>query len=327
MEPISTGAAIVALGGALVNGFLSFFGQSSANKANLQIARETNAQNYKMFQEQLGWTESMWNANNQYNTPTAQAERFRQAGFNPYLMMTEGANSGNADTVSTPSPNPAVTGAPMQSVWNDRGQVSEIINNIGSLIDLKTRAKKNQQEIRNLEKSGQLTDAEAQRNLSESKRIEALIDPTVKQLYSEVGLNESAQLEKIESANLLRMQTNLAKYDLDNIRPAQLRKLNEEIDLVVANTHLTRRNIDKVGSEIARNFAEANNLNASAESTRYLKYLIGDELATRSSLNMYNAQPEYEINEEVGNPQVYQVKRHGKIRTNSRRRANEFINK
>ena len=327
MPPITTGAAILAVGSALINGLSSLFGQSSANRANLQIARETNAQNYKMFQEQLGWTESMWNANNEYNTPAAQAERFKQAGFNPYLMMTEGANSGNADTVSTPSPNPAVTGAPMQSVWNDHGQISEIINNIGSLIDLKTRAKKNQREIHNLEKSGQLTDAEAQRNLSESKRIEALIEPTVKQLYSQVGLNDAAQLEKVESANLLRMQSNLAKYDLDNIRPAQLKKLNEEIDLVVANAHLTRRNIDKVASDIARNFAEANNLNASAESTRYLKYLIGDELATRSSLNLYNAQPEYEVNEEVGNPQVYQVKRHGKIRTGNRKRAMEFINK
>ena len=33
------------------------------------------------------FSERMWNAQNEYNTPLAQAERLRQAGINPYLAM------------------------------------------------------------------------------------------------------------------------------------------------------------------------------------------------------------------------------------------------
>ena len=87
------GAAIGSIGGSLIGGIL---GNSSANKAanaQLQATRETNSQNYKIWQEQMA-----------YNSPVAQRKRLEEAGLNPYLMM-DGGNAGvmqSAPQMQTP---------------------------------------------------------------------------------------------------------------------------------------------------------------------------------------------------------------------------------
>lgn len=55
--------------------------QAATNKANLQIARETNAQNLAMFRENLA-----------YNSPAQQKERLQNAGLNSDLMYQNGAS-------------------------------------------------------------------------------------------------------------------------------------------------------------------------------------------------------------------------------------------
>lgn len=94
--------------GSIISGIIGSSAQNSANETNVALQRETNAQNYKMFQEQLGFTENMWNKANEYNTPANQRTRYEQAGINPYMAL--GAiTGGNAQTASSPSPNPAVS--------------------------------------------------------------------------------------------------------------------------------------------------------------------------------------------------------------------------
>ena len=95
LSPIST----------VVGGLMNLFGTSGANQTNLQATRETNEQNYKMFQEQLGFTQDMWKKNNQYNSPQNQRSLYEAAGFNPYLALGNMA-SGEATMASSPSPNP-----------------------------------------------------------------------------------------------------------------------------------------------------------------------------------------------------------------------------
>lgn len=74
------GAAIGSIGGSLIGGL---FGNNAANKAasaQLQATRDTNAMNYKIWQEQMA-----------YNSPVAQRKRLEEAGLNPYLMMNGGS--------------------------------------------------------------------------------------------------------------------------------------------------------------------------------------------------------------------------------------------
>lgn len=65
------------------------------NKANLAIARETNAYNYLLASKQNDWNIEQWNRENAYNTPSAQRQRLLDAGLNPNLML-DGGDTGNA---------------------------------------------------------------------------------------------------------------------------------------------------------------------------------------------------------------------------------------
>lgn len=118
--------------GALISGLGSVLGigeqnaaaksQEDYNEKYLQGVRETNAQNYKIWQEQLAhenasalqsweWQKemfgmqnqqqiAMWNMQNAYNDPSAQRARWEDAGFSPWVL----GQSGNAGTASSMSP-------------------------------------------------------------------------------------------------------------------------------------------------------------------------------------------------------------------------------
>ena len=91
MDPI-IGASLIAGGTQLFGGIANAFGQSSANRTNVKLQREAQA-----------WQESMWNKQNEYNTPAAQIQRMRDAGLNPALMYSQG-NVGNAESVKAVPP-------------------------------------------------------------------------------------------------------------------------------------------------------------------------------------------------------------------------------
>lgn len=83
------GAAIISGGASLLGGLFggnsNQSAQDKANATNLQIARETNQQQYQMFQEQNSFNERMYNQMQAYNTPAAQMQRYQDAGINPYI--------------------------------------------------------------------------------------------------------------------------------------------------------------------------------------------------------------------------------------------------
>jgi hypothetical protein len=86
------GSAIGA-GANLIGGLLGFSGQNSANKANLQIAREQMDFNRKEAQKQRDWQEDYYK---KYSSPLAQSAQYRAAGLNPYLanIQPQGVASG-----------------------------------------------------------------------------------------------------------------------------------------------------------------------------------------------------------------------------------------
>lgn len=65
-----------------------------------------------MLQKQMNYQTDMWNKSNEYNSAQSQMDRYRQAGLNPYMMMTGGANAGSATSQGSPSgsSSPSVSG-------------------------------------------------------------------------------------------------------------------------------------------------------------------------------------------------------------------------
>lgn len=91
---------------------------TETNKANLDIAQMNNQYNRENLERQIDEQWKMWNAENEYNSASAQRARLEEAGLNPYMMMS-GGSAGTASSMSSPSAAPAdtsgtqQTGAPM----------------------------------------------------------------------------------------------------------------------------------------------------------------------------------------------------------------------
>ena len=88
------------------------------NQANREIAEMNNQYNRENLERQIDEQWKMWNAENEYNSASAQRQRIEEAGLNPYMMMS-GGSAGTASSMTAPSAAPAdtsgtqQTGAPM----------------------------------------------------------------------------------------------------------------------------------------------------------------------------------------------------------------------
>lgn len=78
---------IVAAGASLAGNVIGSSSQNKVNDTNLHINRENNAFNAAEAEKQRNWQESMWNKNNEYNSPSAMISR----GLNPYIGSSVGA--------------------------------------------------------------------------------------------------------------------------------------------------------------------------------------------------------------------------------------------
>ena len=92
------GSAGLGFLGGLFQGAFNYGAQKEANKTNLQITRETNAANRQLAEYEWNKNLEMWNRQNQYNSPSAQMQRYKDAGLNPNLIYGQGS-SGNATTL------------------------------------------------------------------------------------------------------------------------------------------------------------------------------------------------------------------------------------
>lgn len=132
MADLSGIGSIIGGASGVLGSIAGSFGQASANRTNLQIARETNEMNYKIAQEaneanyrlwqsQNDANIKMWNMENDYNDAQSQRQRLTDAGLNPYLMMN-GGSAGSASSLNAGTPNPTVVptmqGATVQNAVN-----------------------------------------------------------------------------------------------------------------------------------------------------------------------------------------------------------------
>lgn len=102
---MAIGAALVGMLGALGGSMIGAGAQKNANATNLELARYQNnwqqAENERAFDRSV----SLWNQQNEYNSPSAQMSRLRQAGLNPNLVYSSGVTGNSAG--SAPQMQPA----------------------------------------------------------------------------------------------------------------------------------------------------------------------------------------------------------------------------
>lgn len=99
-DPLSLLSPGISAIGSIVGGLFGKKGSDNAAKTQLQIARETNANNYRIAQENNAFNERMVDKMNDWNSAKNQRARLEEAGLNPYLML-DGGSAGTATTAPT----------------------------------------------------------------------------------------------------------------------------------------------------------------------------------------------------------------------------------
>lgn len=103
--------------------------QNHQNKVDLRMMREQNAFNAEQAQIQRDWQESMWNKNNEYNTPQAMISR----GLNPFVQ----GSAAMAGSRSPASGGSAATAAPVPSMQAFKPNFSGVFQSLASLAQAK----------------------------------------------------------------------------------------------------------------------------------------------------------------------------------------------
>lgn len=209
-------------GAASMMGFdTSGFENDEAEKFQAQQAQMNRDWQDAMMSKQMEWTEKMWNKSNEYNSAKAQVQRYREAGLNPYLMMTGGASAGVATSQGAPSgmSAPSPTGGFANT---HKGDISQVINSI-------TNKRMAESEIRAKNADSSLKEIEAEtararwqvmlENLRRDGRYKDIVnefEPLQRQAHldsaAQALLNQKEERRALEISNAIQSKE-LANYD------------------------------------------------------------------------------------------------------------------
>ncbi len=278
---ISGGASLL---GGLFGGHSKAKAQREANETNLRIARETNAQNYRIFQEQQAFNENQFNRWLDYSTPSAQRERFEDAGINPYMAVGQ-LSSGTPSSALT-----SANAAPMQaaqvqpvtqmgdalqmSVERAAGVFSSLIQSVsqsdlnsanaeGVKTDNKSRGRKNEAEIGK-------TESEARKNDSEWRGQEFTNSLNEVTKYNQIKLSDMAVDIASKQKELLDQQ----------VYQTQLQNAMSGIDLGLKSKYADLMFKAELSKLLAETFAIGENVKQG-----WANVSIGRENAATSRMN------------------------------------------
>lgn len=185
--------------------------QSIAQNFNHNEAQLTRDFDAQQAQAQRSWEEKMFDKENEYNSPQAQMQRLIDAGINPMTFTGENAIASAGQGASAAGGSPASISAVQSGVTNS-GLVG--MPSMGNPLSLaQTR----------------LMNAQAE-NLEVS--------------------SDTARKRQGLDLEMLSTQLGLAKDELENMRPAQLKELNARVDSL-------NKSVEVMNSEILKNEANA----------------------------------------------------------------------
>lgn len=200
-----------------------------------------------MNQANQHFSEKMWNAQNEYNTPYNQAERLKAAGINPYLAMQNDGNVGQASSADVPSGAVDTSSGSVDASLS--ASRSNLIGSVGGIL---------QSSFANINQR-KMVDAQAQKAQSEAKyqdimnmfayadmvtkiqkQISETKDTDARRRYQEIlnyitDASKEYQIEKIHSDSVNSFNQNVLIDDEHNLNQARIRSQNLEGDLLQAN--------------------------------------------------------------------------------------------
>lgn len=290
--PFPVAAAIGAAGsvlGSFIGGSTSAAAQRRANETNLQIARETNAQNYRIFQEQQQFNENQFNRWLDYSTPAAQRQRYEDAGINPYMAVGQLQNGTPSSALTSANSTP-MQGAQVQpvqglgdalqnSIERAAGVFSSMISSIsdadlkgsqktGTDIDNRTRGRQNEANV-------QKTNAEVGKTGAETRRTEqenSFWDSTLEQRKELMNISvDTAKKQKElldQQVMQVQMQNSMANIDLGIASKYKDVMFKQQLANLVAQEFATYQSVSQGWSHVGIEKQNANTNSYNAKTNR-----------------------------------------------------------
>lgn len=217
MDPL-IGSALISGASSLLGGIFGSGAQSSANRTNLQIARETNQMQYQMFQEQNAFNERMYNQMQQYNTPAAQMQRYQEAGINPYIAAGN-VQSGNAQSAlqsAQPLPLHTAQVMPVDAFKDSFSQIGNVISQYAQ---------------------NELALSQAQKNRAEAGWVDRLNGAQLNKMSAET--NNLYQQGSLLGLDYKLKNDTLGNYiRLSDLSVLNAEKTNEQLDVITQSARL-----------------------------------------------------------------------------------------
>ena len=259
-------SAVGSIVGGLLGGKANQNAQQGANDINLQIARETNQQQYQMFGEQNAFNERMYNQMLTYNTPAEQMRRYSDAGINPYIAAGN-VQTGNAQSSLQSAQAPQLHTAQMQAATGMGDALQNAALQAAGVISQFAQ--------------NELALSQAQKNRAEAGWVDRL---------------NGAQFSKISAeTNNLHQQGSLLglDYKLKNDTLGNYIRLS---DLSVINAEKTNEQLDVI-TQSARIENALNNINLGIQSqygkrmfVAQLSKTLAESFATQAGVRQRDAQ-------------------------------------
>lgn len=284
------------LGSSILGANASLKANKQTNATNLKIAREANELNKKLFYDNQAWNKAMWDLQNAYNSPYAQAMRLRQAGLNPFLGDVQPTAATSVPS-STP---PTMQAATMQSdapfIQNAYQQIANTFLQ-GSVIAANNRNTAEDTESKRLQNAydrasmaARLIQAKEHARSSSARasiddinnsflqqtfdnriaRNKVELDQSIAQFYSTIVATQGQQLQN-------DIQTITKKY----IEPQYVANILQTL----AQTALTRKNAQFIGAQIVTERLRAKGLSISNRQAIQLVKPIVDKAKNEAKIS------------------------------------------
>lgn len=245
-----------------------------------------------------------WNMQNQYNRPSAQVARLKEAGLNPALAYGQGGNVSN-------------TAGQLSNVPKADYQNQNWINFQSSLGMLQQIS-----ELKNTEKQRDVMDAQIKNLLANAGNRDAGTD----QIRTYIGLmemqkrTEDLKQKGMISANIAQdLQNELLAVELfykDATEDAKLRELNSRVDKIISENNLNAEQAKAVRQSISESRARINKI------TSDIGVNDADISLKNSQLGFTEAQTKY-VSEQT---RLYAAKAYSEIVKNYGQAAGEIVN-
>lgn len=255
-------AAIAAAGAAIIGSGINAAGQAKLNKKTMKFNAEQAEIQRKwseaMADKQNAWNYERWLEQNEYNSPTAQYQRLRDAGLNPLFYGLDGTGNAGELTAAQPlgyeranmgnMPNPgaafADTAMQVAQIANIQADTAkkgqETLTEVQQREKIMAEIENTKQQFNNLKESELLTKAERAKAEKDLEWLDRINTATVGAAEAKAKLDSATEKRILE---LLPGEKEIQKMEIEDF-DYKWKKISAEIGKISKETGILDKDLE-----------------------------------------------------------------------------------